>query len=62
MSAHEAAGYEFQSQGIIDMLEIFLDKFVSERTMFEKVEMNPVHAFKTLVQNLKAQIAQAQPD
>jgi len=40
VSAPEAHGYEFQSQGVIDMLEKLLDKFIDERTAAEKEEMN----------------------
>ena len=40
VSAPEAEGYEFQSHGVIDMLEKLLDKFISERTTLEKEEMN----------------------
>merc|ERR1719221_1506821 len=36
VSAPEAAGYEFQSSGVIEMLEKLLDKFVAERTTLEK--------------------------
>merc|ERR1719436_1461365 len=32
VSAPEAAGYEFQSHGVIEMLEKLLDKFVDQRT------------------------------
>merc|ERR1740123_959584 len=38
VSAPEAAGYEFQSQGVIEMLEKLLDKFIDERTVLEKEE------------------------
>jgi len=62
VSAPEAEGYEFQSQGVIDMLEKLLDKFVSERTTLEKEEMNSVHAYKMLMQDLGAQIEQATQD
>jgi prefoldin subunit 5 len=62
VSAPEAAGYEFQSQGVIDMLDKLLDKFVAERTTLEKEEMNSVHAYKMLMQDLKAQIDQATQD
>jgi prefoldin subunit 5 len=62
VSAPEAAGYEFQSQGIIDMLNKLLDKFISERTTLEKEEMNSKHAFEMLMQDLKAQIEQATQD
>merc|ERR1712060_117865 len=62
VSAPEAYGYEFQSHGIIEMLEKLLDKFIAERTNLEKEEMNTKHAFDMLMQDLTAQIAQAQQD
>merc|ERR1712217_623787 len=62
VSAPEAYGYEFQSHGIIEMLEKLLDKFISERTTLEKEEMNAKHAFDMLIQDLTAQIAQASQD
>merc|ERR1719375_1991783 len=62
VSAPEASGYEFQSQGVISMLEKLLDKFIAERTQLEKEEMNSKHAYDMLMQDLKAQIAQATQD
>jgi len=62
VSAPEAAGYEFQSSGVIDMLEKLLDKFISERTSLEKEEMNSKHAYEMLVQDLAAQVEQATQD
>jgi len=62
VSAPEAYGYEFQSQGVIDMLEKLLDKFMGERTVLEKEEMNSVHAFEMLIQDLTAQVEQATQD
>merc|ERR1711920_63201 len=62
VSAPEAYGYEFQSHGIIEMLEKLLDKFIAERTTLEKEEMNTKHAYDMLMQDLTAQIAQAQQD
>jgi prefoldin subunit 5 len=62
VSAPEAAGYEFQSQGVIEMLEKLLDKFVEERTVLEKEEMNSKQAFEMLIQDLTAQIDQAKQD
>merc|ERR1712129_651168 len=62
VSAPEAAGYEFQSQGVIEMLEKLLDKFIEERTVLEKEEMNSKQAFDMLVQDLAAQIDQAKQD
>jgi len=62
VSAPEAAGYEFQSQGVIEMLEKLLDKFIDERTVLEKEEMNSKHAFDMLMQDLTAQTDQAKQD
>jgi len=62
VSAPEANGYEFQSHGVIEMLEKLLDKFIDERTTLEKEEMNARHAFEMLMQDLKAQIDQATQD
>merc|ERR1719375_1489358 len=59
VSAPEANAYEFQSQGIIDMLQKLLDKFVDERTTLEKEETNSRHAYEMLMQDLKAQVEQA---
>jgi len=62
VSAPEAAGYEFQSHGIIEVLEKLLDKFIDERTVSEKEEMNTKHAYDMLMQDLTAQIAQSKQD
>jgi len=62
VSAPEAYGYEFQSHGVIEMLEKLLDKFVDERTALEKEEMNSKHAFEMLIQDLTAQIEQSTQD
>jgi len=62
VSAPEASGYEFQSHGVIEMLEKLHDKFVDERTALEKEEMNSKHAHEMLVQDLTAQIDQATQD
>merc|ERR1719221_1950068 len=48
VSAPEAYGYEFQSRGIIEVLEKLLDKFIDERTTMEKEEMNRVAPTKYL--------------
>mmetsp|Transcript_39419 Transcript_39419/g.73199 ORF Transcript_39419/g.73199 Transcript_39419/m.73199 type:complete len:543 (+) Transcript_39419:2-1630(+) len=57
--APEANAYEFQSSGIIEMLEKLLDKFVDQRTDLQKEEMNSKHAYELLVQDLDAQIGEA---
>jgi len=62
MGAPEANGYEFQSQGVIDMLDKLVDKFVDERASLEKEEANGKNAYQLLMQNLKAQIVQAIKD
>jgi len=58
----ESAGYEFQSQGVVEMLEKLLDKFVTERTELEKEEKNAKHAYDMLLQDLRAQIDEATQD
>merc|ERR1719510_1872364 len=62
VSAPEAHGYEFQSGGVVEMLEKLLDKFIDERTAAEKAEMNSKHAFDMLMQDLTAQVEQATSD
>jgi len=62
VAAPEAAGYEFQSHGIIEVLEKLEEKFIAERTDLEKAEMNSKHAYDMLVQDLTAQVEQAQAD
>jgi len=62
MAAPEANAYEFQSAGVIEMLSKLLDKFIGELTQLEKEEMNSKHAFDMLMQDLNAQIAQAEKD
>jgi len=62
VAAPEANAYEFQSHGIIEMLEKLLDKFVDELTTLEKEEMNAQHEFEMLVQDLTAEIGDATKD
>jgi len=62
VSAPEAEGYEFQSGGIIQMLEKLLDKFVTERTTLEKEESDSKHAYEMLMQDLTNQIDTATAD
>jgi len=62
VSAPEAAGYEFQSGGIIQMLEKLLDKFITERTNLEKEESDSKHAFEMMIQDLTQQISVATSD
>merc|ERR1719353_2762765 len=62
VSAPEANAYEFQSSGIVDMLEKLKDKFEDERTDLEKEESNARHAYEMLIQDLTAQIETATED
>merc|ERR1719446_765816 len=62
VSAPQANAYDFQSHGIIEMLEKLLDKFVDELTTLEKEEMNSQHEFEMLVQDLTAEIGDATKD
>merc|ERR1712164_4409 len=59
VAAPEANAYEFQAQGIVDMLTKLAGKFEDERTDLEKEETNARHAFEMLSQDLKTQIGQA---
>merc|ERR1719333_1867817 len=61
-AAPEANAYEFQSKGIVEMLEKLLAKFIDERTTLEKEELNSQAAFDMLVQDLKGQIEAAEED
>jgi len=61
-SAPEADGYEFQSQGVIDMLSKLLEKFFAERTELEKEEASKRQAYQMLRQDLEAQIEEAKQD
>merc|ERR1719460_2816424 len=59
VAAPEANAYEFQAQGIVDMLEGLLDKFNDERSDLEKMEMNAKNSFEMLAMDLKHQIEDA---
>merc|ERR1719428_680513 len=59
VSAPQANAYEFQSQGIIDMLQKLLDKFDKERGTIEKEEVNAAHAYDMLMQDLGNSIEDA---
>merc|ERR1719473_2252272 len=62
VSAPQANAYEFQAQGVVDMLEKLHDKFEDERTDLEKEESNARHAYEMLMQDLTAQIEAATED
>jgi len=50
--APEAAGYEFQSGGVVSMLENLLDEFSSKKTELEKSELEAQHGFEQIAQQL----------
>jgi len=59
VSAPQANAYEFQSGGIVEMVEQLEDKFKDERNTCEKEEMGAKHAHELVVQDLVDQIKQA---
>jgi len=56
VSAPQANAYEFQSGGVVEMLEKLEDKFKDERNELEKAEMSAKHAHEMMVQDLTDQI------
>jgi cell division septum initiation protein DivIVA len=54
--APQAHGYEFQSGGVVEMLQKLADKFADEQSALEKKEVNAKHAYDMLMQDLTAQI------
>jgi len=59
VSAPEANAYEFQSGGIVDMLEKLQDQFRDERSTLEKEEMEKKHAYEMMMQDLTDEIERA---
>merc|ERR1719235_454779 len=59
VAAPEAAAFESQLQGIIDMLEGLAVKFEHERTTLEKEEMEAKHGYDMLSADLTQQIGAA---
>lgn len=58
----EANAYEFQSSGVIEMLDKLHAQFTEERTTLEKEEMNSKHAYIMLIEDLEAGISKAETD
>jgi hypothetical protein len=56
VSAPQASSYEFQSGGVIDMLQDLHDKFEDELRTAEKEEMQAEHAFKLMMLSLENNI------
>merc|ERR1719159_229171 len=59
VTAPEASAYEFQSDGIVDMLEKLKDKFEDELNTCEKEEMEKKHAYQMMMQDLQDEIERA---
>merc|ERR1719386_363080 len=59
ISAPEANAYEFQSGGIVDMLNKLKDKFKDEMVALEEEELNAKHAYEQLSQELHDSIENA---
>jgi len=57
--APEAAGYEFQSGGVVSMLEKLLDEFSSKKTELEKSELEAQHGYEQIAQQLTDNIETA---
>merc|ERR1719271_2048161 len=58
--APEANAYEFQSGGVVEMLEKLLDEFGSKKTDLEKEELGAQQAFEQIFQQLADNIENAE--
>jgi len=52
----EAAAFESQSDGVVDMMKDLKDKMAEEKSTLETEEMNAQHAFEMMAQSLNNQI------
>jgi septal ring factor EnvC (AmiA/AmiB activator) len=59
-SSPEASGYEFQSTGVIDMLEKLKDEFGTKKYELDKDELTRQHAFEQIMQQLTDNIENAE--
>jgi len=62
VSAPQANAYEFQSGGVVDMLQNLKDKFEDEVRTLEKEEMQAQHAYELMSQELTENIKQAEAE
>merc|ERR1719502_265745 len=60
VTAPQASAYEFQSGGVVEMLENLRDKFQKEKNDLEKDEMGADHAFNLMQMELKDSISAAE--
>jgi len=58
----EAAGYEFQSGGVVSLLEKLEDQFKEERNTLKMEELKKKNSFKTLVAGLDSENSDAKKD
>jgi len=61
-SSPEANAYEFQSGGIVELLEKLLDEFTTKKTEAAKEEMNSKAAYQMVAQDLHDTIENAEAD
>jgi peptidoglycan hydrolase CwlO-like protein len=59
-AAPEANAYEFQSGGIVEMMESLQDKFKEEKSSLEKEELNTKHEFEQLQQTMADSVENAE--
>jgi uncharacterized protein YoxC len=60
VSAPQAKAYEFQSGGVVEMLENLMEKFMEEKRDLEKDEMGAKHAYDLMMLELKDSISAAE--
>jgi hypothetical protein len=58
----KAAGYDFQSGGVLDLLRQLKDKFTDQKTNLEKEELNAQNAYEQIVQGLADNIEGAESE
>merc|ERR1740127_341952 len=62
VSAPQANAYEFQSGGVVEMLEKLKDKFADEKHELDKAEMNGKHAYEMAAEDLHSSIDAAEKE
>merc|ERR1719473_1681095 len=62
VSAPQANAYEFQSGGVVEMLEKLKDKFQDENHELEKAELNGKHAYEMAAEDLHSSIDAAEKE
>merc|ERR1719161_1487489 len=62
VSAPQANAYEFQSGGVVEMLEKLKDKFADEKHELEKAELNGKHAYEMAAEKESSEKAKAKAE